>query len=254
MSEKLPLSVSIISNNEEKNIGRTLECIAAIASEIIVVDSHSTDKTRDIAASVGAKVFEEDWKGHVGQKNSALGKCTQPWILMLDCDEVVNDELRQSIIDAVENGSCDSYYLNRKTFYLGKLLHHAWQPDWNLRLARRSANPVWKGRDPHDKLLAEGKKGRLDGYAIHYSYSGIEDHFNRTVRYAAISAQSKFDAKNKFSPMKLLLNPAIAFFRGYFLKGAFRDGIRGLIAAFSSALGTFLKYALLWDLYRKSRK
>ncbi|MCK4827046.1 glycosyltransferase family 2 protein [bacterium] len=97
--ERLPLSVPLISFNEEENIGRTLESIKDIASEIVVVDSHSMDKTREIAKSYGAKVFKEDWKGYVNQKNSALEKCTREYVLSLDCDEVVSRELKDSIID-----------------------------------------------------------------------------------------------------------------------------------------------------------
>ena len=127
--ERLPLSVSLISLNEEDNIGRTLESIKDIASEIVVVDSHSTDKTREMAKGYSARVFEEDWKGYVDQKNSALDKCTREYILSLDCDEIVSSDLKESIIRAVRDREADGYYINRKTCYLGRFLEHTWQPE-----------------------------------------------------------------------------------------------------------------------------
>ena len=183
-TSELPLSVSIISFNEAANIGRTLDSIQPIASEIIVVDSHSTDNTRQIAEKKGAKVFDEDWKGHIRQKKSALEKCSQPWILSLDCDEVVSFELREAIIEAVKEGNRPGYRCNRRTFYLGKLLRYAWQPDWKLRLVRKDADPRWVGYDPHDRLQIAGQNGRLKGDLVHYSYADLRDHLQRLVKYA----------------------------------------------------------------------
>lgn len=112
--ERLPLSVALISLDEEENIGKTLESIKDIASEIVVTDSHSKDKTREIAKSYGATVFEEDWKGYVDQKNSALDKCSMEYILSLDCDEVVSSDLRRSIIRAVTDEKQTASILTEK--------------------------------------------------------------------------------------------------------------------------------------------
>ncbi|MBW2635538.1 MAG: glycosyltransferase family 2 protein [Deltaproteobacteria bacterium] len=187
---ELPLSVSIISFNEAANIGRTLDSIKTIASEIIVVDSHSTDDTRKIALKYGANVYAEDWKGHIRQKNSALEKCTQPWILSLDSDEVVSEALCAAIVAAVRTPGRSGYRINRRTFYLGKLLRYAWQPDWKLRLVRKDADPLWAGYDPHDRLEMAGRSGRLKGDLIHYSYTDLRDHMQRLVTYAEITANS----------------------------------------------------------------
>ena len=108
--ERLPVSVALISFNEEDNIGRALESIKDIASEIVVVDSHSTDKTREVAKGYGARVFEEDWKGYVEQKNCALQKCTREYVLSLDCDEVVSSGLKDSIIRAVKDQEADGFF------------------------------------------------------------------------------------------------------------------------------------------------
>ena len=237
---ELPLSVSIISFNESANIGRTLDSIKAIASEIVVVDSHSTDNTLEIAEASGAKVFVEDWQGHIRQKNSALQKCTQPWILSLDCDEVVSPELREAIVSAVNEGVRPGYRINRRTFYLGKLLRYAWQPDWKLRLVRKDAGPRWTGYDPHDRLEIDGRCGRLNGDLIHYSYADLKDHIQRLVAYAEITAFSYHQNGKRFHWHHLLINPPAAFLKKFALKRAFLDGSQGFIVSMSSFIYVFL--------------
>lgn len=247
--QKLPLSVTLISFNEENNLPRTLEAIADIANEIILVDSGSTDSTVKIAENFGAKVFIEEWKGYVEQKNSALSKCTQEWILALDCDEVVTPRLKQSIILAVQQNRKIGYCLDRVTFYLGKKMKYSWRPDWKLRLFRRDCNPRWRGLSPHDKLFVECPLNKLDGELLHFSYKDIKDHFLKTLNYSSISAESYKAIGKKFRFCNLLLNPAFSFIKLYFLNFGFLDGFRGLIAGASSALSSFLKYSFLWELY-----
>ena len=254
MKEKLPLSVSLVSLNEEDNIARTLSSVKDIASEIVLVDAHSTDKTREIAKDYGAKVFEEDWKGHIAQKNSALEKCTKEWVLSLDCDEVVSMELEKSIIEKVRKPEADGYFINRKTCYMGRFLKHAWQPDWKLRIVKRSANPKWNGYNPHDILNINGPIKNLRGDLYHYSYKNLEDHFYRTVKYAKLSAQSYFKKERKFRWHKVLLNPISAFAKVYFMQRGFLDGYRGLIVAVSSFTYTFLKYIFLWEIERNNEQ
>lgn len=251
MSEKLPLAASLISYNEEDTIGKTLESIKEIASEIIVIDSHSTDKTREIAKKYGAKVFEEDWKGHIAQKNSALKKCTQEWILSLDCDEVVSEELKESIIENIKNPRADGYFINRKTNYIGRFLEHVWQPDWKLRIVLKRTNPRWEGYNPHDVLKINGSSKKLKGHLFHYSYRDIEDHFYRTVKYAKIAALSYHQENKKFRWYKPLLNPFSAFFKVFIIQRGFLDGYRGFIIAVSSFIYVFLKYIFLWEIERK---
>jgi glycosyltransferase involved in cell wall biosynthesis len=169
--QKLPLSVAIISQNEERIIAQMLESVSKIASEIVIVDSGSTDRTLEIAKGFGANIFEEDWKGFIEQKNSAMQKCTNDWILFLDCDEVCNQELLESISDLIQDQKIGSYSINRKTHYLGKLLDYAWQPDVNLRLVHKSTNPIWRGVDIHDKLFSDTESILLRRYIIKYAYN-----------------------------------------------------------------------------------
>jgi hypothetical protein len=173
-------------------------------------------------------------------------------VLCLDADEVVSEELSASIANALDSGDFDGYQINRKTFYLGRLLSHAWQPDWNLRLVRKSCSPIWGGLDPHDRLEINSRHTKkLAGHIVHYSYTGLAHHFSKTIDYARISAQSYHARGRKSSAFKLIANPIYAFLRLYFIDGGWRDGVRGIIAGFSSMTGTFLKYAFLWDIDRK---
>jgi len=246
----LPLSVVLISMNEAENLPRTLDALKDIAGEIIVVDSHSTDDTVKIAESYGAKVFVENWKGHVAQKNSALEKCSLEWILSLDCDEVLTSELREDIKDKVLNGDKDGYVLNRRTFYAGKMLKYSWQPDLKLRLVRKDKNAKWGGYDPHDSLKMEGTTGKLKGDVIHYSYKNIFDHYQRLVKYAKTAAESYDKNGKKFSMFKFLANPLFAFIKKYFFKLGFLDGFHGIVVAMSSFIYVFLKYLFLWEIQR----
>lgn len=245
---KLPLSVSIISFNEEENIERTLASIADIASEIVIVDSFSKDRTVEIAKNFGANVFLEEWKGYISQKNSALEKCTQKWILALDCDEVVTPELKSSIVEAIQRDEKIGYYLNRKTYYLGKLLKRSWRPDWKLRLVRRDCSPRWEGLDPHETLKASCPTAKLKGVLLHYSYKNLKHHFEKTMYYANLSAQTYYRLGRKFHLYNLLCNPIFSFVKIYFINLGFVDGIRGLLAGISAFVSTFLKYAFLWEI------
>ena len=253
MAEKLPLSVALISFNEADNIARTLTSIVDIAAEIVVVDSHSGDDTRDIAARFGAKVFEEDWKGHVAQKNSALAKCTQPWVLALDCDEVVSADLQAAIVGAIRSDMGMGFRVKRRSDYLGKRLRYNWYPDRKLRLVKQSAQPRWEGYDPHDRLMISGPVGDLDGDLIHYSYKNMEDHFLRLVHYARIAANSYYEDGRRFYWYQPVTRSLSAFVKKYLLRAGCLDGMQGLVIAVSSFVYVFLKYMFLWERQHNAR-
>lgn len=247
--DKLPLSVAIITYNEEDIIGRTLESVKDIASEIIVVDSHSTDRTRDIAKSYGAKVYVEDWKGYAEQKNSALKKCTQEWILFLDADEIVSEELKNSIKKELKNPKADGYLINRRTYYMGKLLKYTWQPEWRLRLVKKEANPKWKG-EIHEVLEIESSKiSKLKGDIYHYSYKDLSDHVIKAMEFSKKVAFQKKTKKVNF--LYIFFRPLWAFLKTYIFKKGFMDGYPGLIASMMTMFYTFLKYAFLYELKEK---
>lgn len=240
------LSVSIISFNEEDNIGRCLSSIHDVASEIVVVDSYSTDNTRAIAERFGARVFTEEWKGHIAQKNSALSKCTGQWILCLDCDEEASPALRESLVQNLRTPSNDGYMINRKTRYLGKWIEHAWYPEWKLRLIKNSTG-YWTGYNPHDYLKIDGSVGKLDGDLLHYSFKDIRDHFSKQIAYASVVADEYLKQGRQASPLQIIFHPLHGFIKHYFLKGGLFDGMAGFIIATGSFFYTFLKYVFLWE-------
>ncbi len=255
MKKKPSISAAIITFNEEENIGRTLESLKNFANEIIIIDSGSSDKTIAIARKYGAIVFIEEWKGFSSQKNSLIPKCNSEWILFLDADEVLTEGLKNSIIFNLSSETpFTGYYIKRKTHYLGKLLKHSWQPDLKLRLVNKKAKPKWIGNEIHEKLVIEGESGILDSYLIHYSYKDIYHHFTKTLKYSLISASDYYNSGKKFLFFNLIINPIVAFARMYFINRAMLDGIRGLIAAFSSAFYTFMKYIHLWEIYTSQKK
>jgi glycosyltransferase involved in cell wall biosynthesis len=238
-----------MSFNEERNIRRTLEAVLPLADEIVLVDSFSTDMTTEIASSLGAKIFMESWKGYIEQTNSCLKKCRGEWILNLDCDEVASPELLESIKKILDlRFPAAGYLINRRTFYMGKLLKYAWQPDRKLRLVRRDAAPRCTGDNPHPVLQVDGKTGRCTGDLVHYSYDNFSAHMAQTQNFARQIAESYYLKGRKSGFSSLLLKPPAAFFRRFVLQRACLDGVPGLMAAISSAVYSYMKYAFLWEL------
>lgn len=244
--------MALITKNEEDRLKRTLRAVKDLADEIIVVDSGSTDRTAEVARSFGAKVFTEEWKGYALQRQSALQKCRGKWVLFLDADEVLSEELKEEIKKVVKNPTADGYLLKRKTVYLGKVLNHIWNNDWVLRLFRRDAHPRWVG-EVHEKLLLDGRVEKVaKGVIYHYTYRSLWEHFQKSLLYARLSAEDYYRRGKKASVLKVIGAPLWAFFKIYFLKRGFLEGGRGLIIAGSYALNAFVKYSLLWEKTKKS--
>lgn len=248
MNPRLPLSVALITLNEEANLPRCLECLRGLASEIVIVDSGSTDKTEQIARSFGARFSVEPWAGFIAQKKKAFQKCGQPWVLNLDADEVVSPELAASIAKLFVDGppTASGFWLNRRTFYLGEWIWHAWYPEWILRLVRREG-ACWVGLDPHAKLAISGPTGRLDGDLLHYSFRNLEDHLQRTIKYARTMAESYATQGRRFHWYQLVFSPWAAFFKHLLLKQGWRDGWRGWLISGVRAIDVFAKYAFLLE-------
>jgi glycosyltransferase involved in cell wall biosynthesis len=223
-------------------------------AEIVVLDSGSDDDTCSIAKAHGAQVIETDWAGHVAQKNRALAACGRPWVLSLDADEPISNELAANIrsLFAAGEPSNNGYEISRLTWYLGDWLRHVWYPEWRLRLVRRG-KARWVGEDPHDRLEVDGSVGRLQGDILHYSYENVEDHFRRSIDYARIGAQSLATSGKPFRWHKLVLAPLVRFFRLLIIRQGWRDGWRGWIIAWSSMFSGFLKYAFLYERERNQR-
>lgn len=241
--EPLPVSLAVITLNEEANIARCLGSVAGLASEIVVVDSGSNDRTCEIAREFGARVVHNPWPGHVAQKNVALEHCTRPWVLSLDADEALDAELHAAIRAALADaGDVRGFWVNRLNSYLGAWIRHAWYPEWRLRLVRRE-RARWDGMDPHDHLTVAGPARRLPGHLLHYSYPDLRTHLQTTIRYGEISGHQLVARGKRVGALKIAVSPFWRFWRSLLIKSAWRDGWRGWMIAFSSMFAGFAKYA-----------
>lgn len=247
------ISVVIITYNEEKNIGRCLDSIKAIADDVVVVDSFSTDKTQEITINKGARFVQHKFEGHIEQKNWAITQAKYPHILSLDADEALDETLIQSILAMKNNWQHEGYYMNRLTNYCGKWIYHCgWYPDKKLRLWN-SRSGSWGGVNPHDKYeLKDGDKntGYLKGDILHYSYYTIEGHKKQTDKFTTISANALFKEGVKASWIKLYVSPIVKFIQSYFIKLGMFDGYYGFQICKISAQSTYLKYSKLKALYK----
>ncbi|MCX7862343.1 MAG: glycosyltransferase family 2 protein [Bacteroidales bacterium] len=242
---KIRLSVVIITFNEEKNIARCLEAALKVADEIIVVDSYSTDKTKSICLTYGVKFIEHQFEGYVKQKNFANSQASSPYILNLDADEVLSEELISSILKVKENWTCDGYLINRITNYCGKWIKHGgWYPDKKLRLydVRKGK---WEGENLHEKFVLEKNSllGQIKGDLYHYSYISIKQHIEQINKFTEIAAQTEAKLGRKITLLKLIMYPIWKFKRDYFIRLGFLDGYYGFIVAILSAFASFVKYA-----------
>jgi len=242
------LSVCIITLDEEENLPRCLASVRDLADEIVVVDSGSTDGTRALAAEAGARVVEQAFLGHVRQKQLALEQATQDWVLCLDADEWLDDDLAAAVGRVIEARSAegpDGYEVNRRTRYLGAWIDHCgWSPEWRLRLVRRGRGR-WEGVDPPDHLVVPGSARRLPGRLQHRPYRDLAHHLEKVNRYTDTMARRRHEAGDRASVAKLCLRPPARFLRMYVLRAGFLDGWRGLVVSGIGAFYVFLKYAKL---------
>lgn len=247
-----PISVVIITYNEEHNIKRCLQAVDGIADEIVVLDSCSTDRTVEICRSFGAVVIEQPFLGYVEQKNRALEHATYPHVLSLDADEVLSDELRRSIIEVKNNWQFDGYCFNRLTNYCGTWVRHSgWYPDRKLRLFDKRAGQ-WCGDTIHERfqLTNGGTPHHIAGDLLHYSYNSIDQHIEQIRKFTTIMAEVQY-RKGKRPPIaKLIGNPLWCFINQYFLRRGFLDGFHGLVISVLSAAANFIKYAKTRELFR----
>lgn len=245
------LSVLILTKNEEKNIERAIKSVLPIADEIIVLDSGSTDKTIEIAKNLGAKVFFRDFDNYPSQINYGLSLCNGDWIFVLDADEEVSNQLQESIKKELENPQYECYEIPRRTYYLGRFLNYVWYPEYRRRLFKK--NKVKYEGKLHEEVVCEGKVGKLKGDLYHYSYKDLYHQFIKTVDYAKKMAEIMHNQGKEFKLYKLIFSPLLIFFKLYFLKLGFLEGVRGFIIALSGFLYVFLKYAFLYELKQKEK-
>lgn len=239
----MKITATIVTLNEERNIARAIGSLRC-ADEVVVVDSGSTDRTREIAAGLGARVVEERWRGYAGQKNFAAACADNDWILSLDADESLTEELAAQVLKWKEDGSrFDGYSFPRLARYLGRWIRHGgWYPDRKIRLYdRRKAE--WIGEYVHESVRVRGTVGEFEGDLLHYTCASLSEHLRTLDRYTSLAAQEVVARGKSVSMRHLTLDPAWTFFRTYVVQRGFLDGRQGLAIAWMAALYTFLKYA-----------
>jgi len=254
-TKRLPISVCMIAGNEAHRIRRALDSIAGWTSEIIVVtDNNTTDGTGKIAESYGAKVFCEPWKGHAAHRNFASEKTTLPWLLAIDADEVVSPQLRDEIHQVFISGKMAdwaAFSLPRCTIYHGRWIRHGdWYPDRKVRLWRRGRGS-WSNTQLHEKLLVEGRVGRLRNDLLHHSMESLEHQTRKTLSSADDFVQECEKQGRRVGVIDLAFRPWWRFLRGYFLKLGFLDGWQGYTIAWMTAFYTFLRYARVREQQQK---
>jgi glycosyltransferase involved in cell wall biosynthesis len=248
----MKISATIITHNEEENIKEACESVAW-ADEIIVVDSGSTDKTREIAETQGARLINREWPGFSAQKQFAVEQARHDWVFSLDADERVSEELNNSIgvlRKMPDDGLADGYRIARRSYYQGRWIKGGgWYPDWQLRLFRKSSGH-WEPRLVHESVTmdAAARVEKLSGDILHYSAKDSAYH-HRMIgeRYAPLAAQQMLEEGRRTSPLKIATAAPSAFVGSYILKGGFRDGLAGLSIASFAAHHAFLKHIMLWE-------
>ena len=251
MANDSGLTACIITFNEADRIEACLRSVD-FCDEIIVVDSHSTDRTRELAAAGGARVIERDWPGYRSQKQFAVDAARHDWVLCLDADERVSGQLREEIGVLRRAGftAAAGWSIPRITDYFGRFLRHGnAYPDRLVRLFDRRRGG-WSGYEIHENTRINGPVHRLHGHLEHYSYRSLHDHQARMQRYAELMAQALYDQGRRCGLTPVLLNPLWRFVRGYLLRLGFLDGWRGLVFALIESGYVRAKYL---GLYVRSR-
>ncbi len=248
------LSVVIITFNEERNIRRCIESVIKVADEIVVVDSYSTDSTREICSEFNIEFIEQEFLGYIEQKNYALSFAKYDYVLSLDADEALSEELIDNILYIKSGFESDGYTMNRLTNYCGTWIKHGgWYPDRKLRLFNHRLGN-WGGVNPHDEFIFSDqvKISHIKGNILHYSYYTINDHHKQIDHFTTISANQLYEKGKYPGTLKKYLSPFVRFIKDYILNFGFLDGKAGLQISILSARASYIKYIKLRDLYNKN--
>jgi glycosyltransferase involved in cell wall biosynthesis len=255
MGRPVSISATVITYNEERKIENCLKSLMEVADEIVVVDSFSTDRTEEICSRYPVRFIKRAFDGYVAQKNNAVEYASHDYILALDADEVLSDELRDSILTVKQNWDpqYDGYSFNRFNNYCGHWIRFCgWYPDRKVRLwDRRKAR--WSGEDPHDRVVIPRERlKQLKGDLLHYAYHTLDEHLRQMHRFAEVAARAKYrNGKKAVFLVHVILNPMFKFFRKYVLQLGFLDGYYGLVFCATTSAMNFYKYLRLYEYGRR---
>lgn len=239
----IKISAAIITLNEQRNIARAIESLRC-CDEVVVVDSGSSDRTCEIAANLGARVVEAQWRGFAGQKNYAMEQCSHDWVLSVDADEALSEALEGEIWQLKKSGpQADGYTMPRMAQYLGRwILHGGWYPDRKVRLFdRRKA--CWEGDFVHESVKVAGPVEHLQANLLHFTCESLTEHIKTMDRYTTLAAEQIIALNRPVTWTSLVVNPMWTFVSTYFLKRGFLDGFEGMAIAYMAATYNFLKFA-----------
>ena len=244
------LSVCILTYNEEDNLPGCLDSLGNLPGEIVILDSGSTDRTREIAEAAGARFFVHPFDDFGSQYNRLFALASRDWILNLDADERLSPELARSIGETFDDplrlARYRGFSLNRLNYFLGKPIHHSgWAPDPLVRLFRKDSGAMER-RQVHVQILVTGEIGRLSGNLLHYTYRSLDSYLSKSVRYARLAAREIRKKGKGPSLSKLLTHPLGMAFKMYVVRAGFLDGREGIFLAILYSYYTFLKYLYLF--------
>jgi glycosyltransferase involved in cell wall biosynthesis len=256
-SRGIKISGIIVTYNEEGNIGRCLESIKDVADEIVVVDSFSTDNTEKICRDYGVKFVQKEYVTHIEQKQFAASLVEHDYILMLDADECLSDELVDAIREIKKSPEADGYVINRFNKYCDRWIRHSgYYPDKKVRLWNRHKASI-EGTNPHEKVVMHPGTTvkRLDLDILHYAYDSVDEHLKQMYNYSIIVAQAKFKKGEKANfVLHVLLNPVFKFIKTYIFQLGFLDGYYGLVFCMAGSSLNFFKYLRLYEYNRLKKK
>lgn len=249
----VPISVCIITLNEEDNINRCLSSLN-FADEIIIVDSGSTDNTLLVAQTYSkVSIHHRKFDNYINQKNYCKSLARNEWVLAVDADEEISEELKKEILSLTkeEMQAISGFYIPRLSFYMGKWIRHGgWYPNYQMRFFKKEKGN-FSGFLVHETVSIDGKVAYFNNPLSHYSYRNISDHLKFIDRYSELCAIEKF-SKGKKSGVTLAVIEAIwKFISMYFVRFGFLDGKVGLIIAVLGSYYNFLKYIKLYEMHRK---
>ena len=240
------LSVTIITLNEEKNIERCLKSVLW-ADEILIVDSGSTDKTLEICKKHNCKIIQTEWLGFGPTKKLAVKMAANDWILCIDADEQVTEELKQRIGKILSNPQAVGYRIKRKSFYLGKMVNHSgWDRDFPLKLFNRQFGN-FNDKLVHESVVLSGEVKKIKQPLLHYTYPSITSHIKKMDKYSHLGAESAAQKGKSATILGAIIRGIIKFVKMYFLELGLLDGKIGFVLCYNSAFGTYLKYLKLWE-------
>lgn len=253
----MKLSVLILTKNEEENIADCLKSVRQLAEEIIVVDAQSVDRTVKIAQKDGAKVFIHHFVDFAEARNFGLSKASGEWVLYVDADERVTEELKDEIQKQItfKNQPFSAFDIPRKNIRLGgqEMRFGGWWPDYVTRLFRKKDLQGWYG-EVHESPIVNGETGKLTNPLLHFGRD-LKDIVQKTIEWSGIEARLLFEAKHPSVTWWRLGKVWLEeFWRRFILLQGFRDGTAGLIEAIYQSFSRFITYARLWEIQqRKSR-